>query len=302
MLFRFRDEVVALGRGALALPAAERHPLYPEVCGAVGEGLTVRGEMDAALALADRAVSGLTQRRCPTHVCPPGRRDGRAVRRPARRRLPRAHRDAPPGSAAPPDLRGRDGAPRTRAVVHVRRRPRPGAGVRRRAATRRVRGCRIPPCWHWRGTTGPRPSPASTPLWPSSPTSARSNSPSPRAAHSSRALRWSVSPHSWGGITIHRVALPVFRTIIARWREMQVWHHQWTTLRNLLQLFLSTENWETGRRPVRSDRGAAPPRPRSSATTPTSWTPPPPHSKSCWACPAGRPRATAASPCPGRRR
>ena len=25
---------------------------------------------------------------------------------------------------------------------------------------------------------------------------------------------------------------------------MGVWHHQWTTLRNLVQLFLRTENWE----------------------------------------------------------
>ena len=42
-----------------------------------------------------------------------------------------------------------------------------------------------------------------------------------------------------------QVALPVFRSIIARWREMNVWHHQWTTLRNLVQLLIRIEAWET---------------------------------------------------------
>jgi ATP/maltotriose-dependent transcriptional regulator MalT len=41
------------------------------------------------------------------------------------------------------------------------------------------------------------------------------------------------------------VAFPLFRSIIGRWRRMGVWHHQWTTLRNLVQLLLRTEIWET---------------------------------------------------------
>jgi predicted ATPase len=56
MLFRFRDEVVSWGQVALELPGADQHPLYAEVCGAVGEGLTARGEMDLAAGLADRAL------------------------------------------------------------------------------------------------------------------------------------------------------------------------------------------------------------------------------------------------------
>ena len=59
MLFRFRDEVVGWGEASLALPGCERvDPLYAEVCCAVGEGLTARGEMAPAVALAARAVSG----------------------------------------------------------------------------------------------------------------------------------------------------------------------------------------------------------------------------------------------------
>ena len=45
MLFRFRDEVVSWGQATLDLRGADRHPLFAEVCGAVGEGLTARGEM-----------------------------------------------------------------------------------------------------------------------------------------------------------------------------------------------------------------------------------------------------------------
>ena len=45
MLFRFRDEVVAWGEASLDLSGVEQHPLFAEVCGGVGEGLTARGEM-----------------------------------------------------------------------------------------------------------------------------------------------------------------------------------------------------------------------------------------------------------------
>ena len=41
------------------------------------------------------------------------------------------------------------------------------------------------------------------------------------------------------------IALPRFRSIIRRWRRMGVWHHQWTTLRNLVQLFVRERCWES---------------------------------------------------------
>ena len=41
-----------------------------------------------------------------------------------------------------------------------------------------------------------------------------------------------------GGSQEPAVALPLFRAIITRWRRMGIWHHQWTTLRNLVQLFI----------------------------------------------------------------
>ena len=70
------------------------------------------------------------------------------------------------------------------------------------------------------------------------------------------------------------VALPLFRSIISRWRRMGIWHHQWTTLRNLVQLFVRTENWETATDPPRSDRRPEHRHRRRSAMTPTSWTRP----------------------------
>ena len=33
-------------------------------------------------------------------------------------------------------------------------------------------------------------------------------------------------------------ALRAFRDCVSRWHRMQVWHHQWTTLRNLVQLLV----------------------------------------------------------------
>ena len=56
MLFRYRDEVVSWGERSLDIPGATEHPLYAEVCGAVGEGVTVRGEMARATAFAERGL------------------------------------------------------------------------------------------------------------------------------------------------------------------------------------------------------------------------------------------------------
>ena len=39
-------------------------------------------------------------------------------------------------------------------------------------------------------------------------------------------------------------ALPLFRTIIDRWHDMGVWQHQWTTLRNLVQLLVRVRRHE----------------------------------------------------------
>jgi ATP/maltotriose-dependent transcriptional regulator MalT len=58
VLYEFHDEVVSWGVTALELPGAESHPQFSAVCGAVGEGLTLRGELRRARALAERALAG----------------------------------------------------------------------------------------------------------------------------------------------------------------------------------------------------------------------------------------------------
>jgi tetratricopeptide (TPR) repeat protein len=40
-------------------------------------------------------------------------------------------------------------------------------------------------------------------------------------------------------------ALPVFGSIVDRWRQMGIWTHQWTTLRNLVQLLVRIGSWES---------------------------------------------------------
>lgn len=62
-LYQFRDEVVSWGETALALPGADAHPLCPAVCGAVGEGLTLRGEQSRARTLAERALARIADPR-----------------------------------------------------------------------------------------------------------------------------------------------------------------------------------------------------------------------------------------------
>ncbi|HEU5472921.1 MAG TPA: BTAD domain-containing putative transcriptional regulator [Actinophytocola sp.] len=57
---QFRDEVVSWGQIALGLPQADSHPLYLTVSGAVGEGLTLRGELTSAADLAERALTCAT--------------------------------------------------------------------------------------------------------------------------------------------------------------------------------------------------------------------------------------------------
>ena len=44
-LYRFRDEVVSWGEAAIALPGATDHRAFAVAAGAVGEGLTARGEL-----------------------------------------------------------------------------------------------------------------------------------------------------------------------------------------------------------------------------------------------------------------
>jgi len=56
-LYRFRDEVVSWGEAAIALPDAMHHPLFAVACGAVAEGLTARGELRRADALARQILA-----------------------------------------------------------------------------------------------------------------------------------------------------------------------------------------------------------------------------------------------------
>ena len=243
MLFRFRDEVVGWGETALALPGAELDPLYPEVCCAVGEGLTVRGEMGPALALAARAVSGLTQddaRRLYAHrvagmvALYVGRLDDAFREHTEMLRLARRHHQTYEEGMALLGLAQSctyAGDP-TRGLAFADEQLRVGARLQNPSM--------LALAWYDRAEALSSVQPA------------LALEPYQRAVQ----LAESAGSSFVEGIALvglasllgryhdPQSALPAFRTIIARWREMQVWHHQWTTLRNLLQLFLSTENWE----------------------------------------------------------
>ncbi|WP_162240336.1 BTAD domain-containing putative transcriptional regulator [Nocardia arizonensis] len=56
-LYQFPDEVISWGETALRLPGADSHPLYTVVCAAVAEGFTFRGAHQRARAIAESALA-----------------------------------------------------------------------------------------------------------------------------------------------------------------------------------------------------------------------------------------------------
>ena len=69
-------------------------------------------------------------------------------------------------------------------------------------------------------------------------------------------------------------ALPQFLAIIDRWYDMGIWHHQWTTLRNLVQLLLRIGCNEDAAVLIQAIEASKPPQPPS-GPTPNGWPTPP---------------------------
>ena len=230
-----------LGRGALDLPGAEQHPLFAEVCGAVGEGLTARGEMAAALAWPtrlDQLADPTTHDGCIRCASPAWSPSTSAGSTTASASTPRC--SAWHGCTTNPTRRGwRCSGWRSRA-------PTPGtpiaAGLRRGAAAR-GQAARQPVD---AGLGLVRPGRSVSSIDP-----ARAIEPYQRAIDSPgppEALRRRHRPGrpglAAGPLQEPGVALPAVPVDHRRWRRMGVWHHQWTTLRNLVQLFMRIGNWE----------------------------------------------------------
>jgi tetratricopeptide (TPR) repeat protein len=245
MLFRFRDEVVSWGRVVIELPGAEEHPLFAEVCSAVGEGLTARGEMELARALSDRAL---------THVDGPddvrrmfglrlsgmvalyvGRLDDGLRDHAEMLRLARLH-DHPYETGMA--LLGLAQA-RTYAGA-----PEEGLAFAEEQ-TRVVR---------------PLGNPSMLALaWYDQAEALSTLDPDRALEDYQHAIELADSAGATfvEGIALVGLAsllgrsgdpgtaLPLFGSIVDRWRRMGVWTHQWTTLRNLVQLLVRIEAWES---------------------------------------------------------
>jgi predicted ATPase/DNA-binding SARP family transcriptional activator len=245
MLFRFRDEVVSWGQVTLELPGAEQHPLFAEVCGAVGEGLTARGEMALARALADRAL---------THVSGPdderrmfglrlsgmvslyvGRLEDGYRDHAEMLRLARLH-DHPYETGMA--LLGLAQA-RTYAGA-------PEEGLAFAEEQHRV--------------VQPLGNPSMLALaWYDQAEALATLEPDRAIEQYQQAIALADSAGATfvEGIALVGLAsllgrsgdpgtaLPLFGSIVDRWRQMGVWTHQWTTLRNLVQLLVRIESWES---------------------------------------------------------
>jgi predicted ATPase/DNA-binding SARP family transcriptional activator len=239
VLYRFSDEVVSWGETALALPGAETHPLFSTVCGAVGEGLTLRGDLRRAQAVAERALAGIDDpddaARLPVLkvMAAVALYEGRLDEcyRWAGEQLRVAHRhDAQWHSAAALLFQS---LARTYAGD-------PAAGLVLADEHRRVAEALGDPS----GTAWALYNQAEA-LAGSDPGAARQRY--------AKAIALADSVHSTFTATAAEVglaallartgesaaALGAFRRTVERWHRMQVWHHQWTTLRNLVQLLIT---------------------------------------------------------------
>ena len=244
MLFRFRDEIVSWGEQAVALPDAVDEPLFAEVCGAVGEGLTVRGEMLRATSLAERGLDAVTDpddarrmfglRAAGMVSLYTGRLDDGLRQHAEMLRLARRH----------------DHTYETGMALLGLAQSRTYAGDPARGLEYAEEQYRV---------VRPLGNPSMLSLaWYDQAEALAGLDPDRAVEPYQRAVQLAASAGSTfvEGIALvglasllgragePSLALPLFRTIISRWRRMGVWHHQWTTLRNLVQLLLRTESWE----------------------------------------------------------
>ena len=250
MLFRYRDEVVSWGQVTLDLRGADQHPLFAEVCGAVGEGLTARGQMDLAASLADRALANVgetdeVQRMYGLRLSGMislyvGRLNDGFRDHAEMLRLARLHDH--PYEAGMALL----GLAQSRTYAGA-----PAEGLAFAEEQYRV--------------VQPLGNPSMLALaWYDQAEALSILEPEGAIEPYQRAIGLAESAGATfvEGIALVGLAsllgrsgdpgtaLPLFRAIVERWRQMGVWTHQWTTLRNLVQLLVRIDSWEIRRRPV----------------------------------------------------
>jgi predicted ATPase/DNA-binding SARP family transcriptional activator len=245
MLFRFRDEVVSWGQVTLDLRDAEQHPLFAEVCGAVGEGLTARGELGLAAELAERAlahVSGSDDERrmfglrlsgmIALYV---GSLDDAFDDHSEMLRLARLHDH--PYEAGMALL----GLAQSRTYAGAAEEGLAFADEQYRVVRPLGNPSMLALAWYDRAEARSMVEPD------------RAIEPYQRAASLAR----SAGATFVEGIALvglasllgrsgdPATALPLFRSMVDRWRRMGVWTHQWTTLRNLVQLLITMDSWQS---------------------------------------------------------
>jgi hypothetical protein len=238
VVYQFRDEVVSWGETALEISGAAGHPRFSAVCGAVGEGLTLRGDLPRARALAERALDRIAdpddRRRLPplkvmaAVTLYEGRLDDCFAWAGEQLRLARRHDD--PWYVAEALLFR--GLARTYAGD-------PAGGLAIADENLEI------------ATAVGHPTLTAWALYNQAEALAVIDPPAARQRYE-RAISVAESVHSSFGANTAEVglaallartgdaggALRAFRGTVHRWHRMQIWHHQWTTLRNLAQLLV----------------------------------------------------------------
>ncbi|WP_198654095.1 MULTISPECIES: AfsR/SARP family transcriptional regulator [Nocardia] len=236
VLYRFPDEVVAWSETALTLPDAAAHPRYASVCGAVAEALTFRGEHERALRICEPALDALPDphdaRRMPLLKVAAavalyrGQWAECATATTALLALARAHGDGWYVSEAllfaglARTYSGDPAGGRTSAAENL--------------TVARAAGNPSQIAWalysEAEALAGDTPDRARD----------RYREAITQAAPVASIFVTNVAHVGLAALHTRAGAIPSalaeFRAAVRGWRRMQVWHHQWTTLRNLLLL------------------------------------------------------------------
>jgi predicted ATPase len=238
VLYQFRDETVSWAQAAIMLPDAEAHELYTTVCGAVGEGLTLRGEIGQARLLAERALTRITD--------PDDRRRVPLLKLMTAVTLYEGHLDDCFAWAAEHLRLARrydDAAYVAEALLFQ--------GLSRTYAGDPAGGLAIAD--ENLGVATAIGNPNLTAWARYGQAEALAHADPDTAVHRYRqAIALAETARSPFTVTIAEVglaallarsgdtgdALRAFRRTVDRWYRMQVWHHQWTTLRNLGRLLV----------------------------------------------------------------
>lgn len=234
---RLRAEVFHWAQWAVELPRAAEHPRFPQACGWAALGASIRGALDLAAALAERGLGAAPEPRDPRRVIPLRALADMHVYRGELRRAEDLLTRAVAVAAEPGDHYDAERAAATLALAraYAGRRAAAEEAVAEAREHARLAGSPTANAWSLYATGElrvERDPEGGLRLLEAAVEEAR---PVRSAFPENVALVSIASTRGRHGDPV--AGLRTFAGIVRRWRTGGDWQHQWTTLRNLVELF-----------------------------------------------------------------